>query len=457
MRRKIKKILLLCGIIFGLTVYTSSNVQIMAEDNAVSSNLETVSAQNDTSIGLRNIKIDSKNIVLTDEQKLVLKYFDKDYFASGTAEDYEFMRRYPQIFQGSQLMSGGTIVKVVYQDSETYQILVSIGTYQGNWGVDEYYYESLQSSWVLVEGRTGVQWFIEGDEIAFRGRYQETTGVSIDGVTITMPIINAYECALYSSWDDFIGRFTYEEIKQVATIIFGDAITVREAEAEEVQAIFPQPMNYNFYTVVLDNQSNAKLEKYLMDSDGGWIYDLSSGYHWNTSTIKRNIEFAPDFNHFFIWSMDESLEILTVEYYDKNLNRIWKREFMDTENAVYDYTEYNIYIAANNSLYIINMETGEDTFAPVYIGNRIEVRKVEDGILLFGESKSDAIMKTTNDGRIIWTANIDRDIRYLDGFQIIGNNGVMRVWSYSEDYYGNRFVCFDVNSGQVALEVEATR
>lgn len=424
------------------------------KDSALDENVESVSAMNDSTIGLKNIKVDSKGVKLDEAQQLVVKYFDRDYFNVSSSYYYEFIRRYPQIFQGSQVEAGGTVVKVLNQNAETYEIIVSLGTYKENY----YYSDELQKSWVLLKGSTSERWFMEEDEVSFRGRYVETSSISVDGVSYTMPIINGYNCTMYSNTDELApGRFTYSDIKKIATTIFGDSITVREATQEEIFSVYVDTYFSPQYTVILDNQSNAKFEKYLMDADGGSIIDLSDGYHWETSTVKRTIEFAPDFKHFFIWTIDESLEVLTVEYFDKDLNLIWKREFKNTVNAVYDYTAYNAYIVANNTLYVINMSTGEDTYEPAYVGSKIGIRKVVDGLLLFSQSKADAIMKTTNEGKIVWTASPKEDIVSLFGIQLVDNAGVIAVWNWSESYTGGKYISFDLSTGEILVEAESTQ
>ena len=436
------KLLIVAGLIVILSSFYSTKLII-------------AKAKEDTSLGLRNVKIDMTEAELTESQKLVVRYFDKDYFDVGSTYYYEFIRRYPQIFQGSQLKATGVIIKILNQNEESFEVIVSMGAskaYGYNW-------EELQEGWVLLKGRTDEQWFMEGDEILFRGRYIENQNISVDGISMMVPVINGYEYSLptYSDIDDPKGnRFTYDEIKEIAAVIFGDAITVRESTPDEISSVFTETPEFmsTVYTVVLDNQSNAKFEKYMFDAEGGYITDLSDGYNWQYSTVRRTIEFAPDFNHFLLWSMDDSLEILTVEYFDKELNQIWKREFNDTTNAVYDYTMDNMYIVANNTLNIISMSTGEDTFEPVYVGDKLEIRKVSDGILLFSQSKSDAIMKTGNDGKIEWTSNLSEDITSLQEFQIIDNSGVMCVWCSSDEYFGAKYIKFDLATGNVIQEAQ---
>ena len=67
----------------------------------------------DFEIGLRNVKIDTEGTSLTDAQKQVLQFFDTDYLS---VYDYEFFRRYPNIFIGTQMTNMGRVYKVLQQD-----------------------------------------------------------------------------------------------------------------------------------------------------------------------------------------------------------------------------------------------------------------------------------------------------------------------------------------------------
>lgn len=145
------------------------------------------------------------------------------------------------------------------------------------------------------------------------------------------------------------------------------------------------------------------------------------------SNIYRAVEFSADFNHYFLFTYDESLENLTLEYYDLEFNKLWKREFSETTSTHYDYTKNNIYLIANNELYIINIETGEATFQPTYVGEKAAIRKLPDGILLVSAGKSDGVMKIGLDGKIVWKTNLTDDPYEVNGIQVIGDNIVLML------------------------------
>lgn len=166
----------------------------------------------------------------------------------------------------------------------------------------------------------------------------------------------------------------------------------------------------------------------------------------SSANIQRSIEFSADFDHFFLFTYDSSLEMLTLEYYDYELNRIWKREFSETTNAQYDYTKNNIYLVSNNELYIINIQTGEDTFAPVYVGARYDVRKMSDGILLLAQNKSDALMKIDLQGNMVWKTNLSAD---LMSCSVQFENDRIILGAMLDDDEWMHYIAVDSNTGEV--------
>ena len=183
-----------------------------------------------------------------------------------------------------------------------------------------------------------------------------------------------------------------------------------------------------YYVVELEDQSNAKFSKYLLSRETGYIKDMKF-----SDNILRQIEFSADFEHFFLFTYDKSLETLTLEYYHHDLNKIWKREFSETTNAQYDYTKNNVYLIANNELYIINIETGEDTYSPVYVGERYDIRKMKDGILLLSRQKSDAVMKIDLQGNMVWKTNLSADIVGCS-IQLVEDKIILGAWLDDESW-----------------------
>lgn len=314
------------------------------------------------------------------------------------------------------------------------------------------YREQMQGAYITVTGDLGDTWFVEGDHIELFGRYVEMRSIQIDGTSYTMPHIEAN--SVYS-WTDYqysaSERFDAKTITKVAEAVFGDNVEVREAVYDKDMMGYQSGGFYDkpFYIAEPENQTNAKFNSYRLYTKRGMIEDTKTGTdNWligNDPNLERYLEFSADFEHYFLFTLDHALEKLTLEYYDKDFSKIWKREFESTTSAHYDYTKNNIYLSADNSLYVIDLATGEDTFKPVFIGEKQEIRKMADGILGIGFAKSDAIMKTDLAGNILWTASIAEDIRAVDGVQFVDGRIILQL----ELFDGVHFIVIDSDSGEL--------
>lgn len=420
---------------------SANAVQSSSNQNETSVSVEPSSIDGvDTAVGLKNIKIDTNGASLTDGQKKVIQFFDTDYLS---VYDYEFLRRYPNIFTGTQMTEMGCIYKVLKQDDESYEALMGWGYSDDASGdVDEY--GNWLSGWdyygdqlVLLRGSTDGAWLMDNDFVSMEGRYTGIETITVDGASYTLPVFDVHKCTVWSGVEfDYGGltRFSYEDIKEVAKTVFGEDVNVREATDDEILSNYVDFPYWPVYCITLENQSNANFSKYLMDGEGGMISDISSRSSWD-DPVQRYLEFAPDFQHYFLYTYDTSLENLTLAYYDTSFNKLWTREFEDTTNAVYDYTQTTLYLIANNTLYIIDLQTGTDVVAPKFVGMKTSIRKISDGIVLLGDNKSDGLMKCDLSGEIIWTANLpgNGNMWFGNGVQFVNNNLVLG-YTYESKY-----------------------
>lgn len=436
-------------------------------DKAAQAAFAASSPTNDTDIGLKNIKIDTAQAELTDQQKLILRYFDNDYL---DVPSYEFLQRYPKVYAGTNIHLDGEVAKIISEDGERYEIVLwlvqSFTEYFANkypldqadyymWNFpEEYdpYREQTQGAYITVTGDLGDTWFVEGDHIELFGRYVEMSSAQIDGTSYTMPHIEANSVYFWmdGQYSDS-ERFDVKTITKVAEAVFGNDVEVREAVYQEDMMGYQSGGFYDkpFYIAEPENQSNAKFNSYRLYTKRGMIEDTKTGTDlWllgNDPNLERYLEFSADFEHYFLFTLDHALEKLTLEYYDKDFSKIWKREFEGTTAAHYDYTKNNIYLSADNSLYIIDLSTGEDTFQPAFIGEKQEIRKMTDGILSVGFTKSDAIMKTDLEGNILWTASIAGDVNAVDGVQFVDGRIILQL----ELFDGVHFIVVNSDSGEV--------
>lgn len=421
--------------------------------------------EHDTDVGLKNIKIDSTGTSLTDEQRLMLNYFDSDYF---DYPSYEFLRRYPQIFDGAQIYVWGTVKKIISLDSDTVQMV--LGLYMS----DDWYTEAGENDYLLLTGPVGRISYLEGDYLEVYGRCDGLETIDLDGVSHTVPKVNMH--AAYINGGKTVDAAT---VKKLATALFGGDFEIKKPVIDvditgEDNILMYFPGSFDGYTdpnclmVELDDQSSTKLSKFLFGIYDGWIRPYKDGS--NDYIVERSLEFAPDFSHFFLFTLDKDLESLTLEYYDQGLERIWKREFSGVTAACYDYTASNIYFAVNNELYIINTQTGEDTFPPAYVGEKTALRKLSDGILMVAESQADAIMKCGLDGSILWKASLDSKVSYhmpsmieeSVSVQLIGGNIVLKLilehdYETHGTYSGEHYIVVNPDTGEIIQDAEELR
>ena len=418
--------------------------------------------EEDTELGLANVKIND-DTDLSEEQKLVLQYFDEDYLL---INDYEFMKRYPQIFEGAQIKTTGTVKKVLESTDTDYKILLWIGKSEDEFGYRNFDYESYDyaeyvadtsNNLVVVQGQHSNVRLIEGDRIEVYGRYLSLDNYEIDGVSSVLPTIDSYIAYIHVGGFDLGGiKFDADYIRKVAKAIFGDDVTIRNSVNGEdyVDNMFYYDRD-PFMIVEPDNQTNSKFTEFRFYMTDGYIEDAKAAsrnvmIETTNSAIIRSIEFAPDFEHFYLFILDPELRVLTVEYYSKDFEKIWRREFENTEEAVYDYTSTNVYLVADNDLYIIDVATGDDRYEPNFIGSKTNVRKFSDGILFFdSNSTSDAIMKTDLTGNIIWKTDVT-DYLYYQEIQLINNKYVIGAHMY-EDHY----IVLDAATGSMEIDAVA--
>ena len=433
---------------------------LTAEEEEAQKAFAESSSEHDTDIGLRNIKIDTAQAELSEVQKMILAYFDEDYL---TVPNYEFLRRYPNVYAGAQLNIGGFVEKVLSASNDEYSLLLHIVKseeaffYRSMLTPEDYdaYMAENENSYVVVTGKPSSTWFMEGDYLSVYGRYTGIDTIEIDGTSYTVPFIDASKA--YLSFDLGYGpeRYDLNYIKTMAEAIFGPNIEVKlpvagqdYLENMEWRVLDEKP----FYLVQLEDQSNAKFTQYRFYTKWGYIEDAKTGEDdWLLGVdpnIQRNIEFSADFEHFFLFTYDKALETLTLEYYSSDLEKVWKREFAETTSAVYDYTKNNIYLVANNELYIINIETGEDTFQPCFIGEKLDIRKLSDGILTVGENKSDAVIKNDLQGNMIWKTNLAGNVYRVEGIQLVGDTILLQL--QLED--GLHYVVLDNATGSVIAD-----
>ena len=389
----------------------SANIEKSGASEEKTESVKNSSAKNDTDLGLKNIKIDYTQGELSKVQKQIVEYFSGDYMF---VNSIEALQRYNKIFNNALIECYVNVAQVMSYEGDNYELAVYMIENSNETNSKEY---ADESRCMIIRGSTEDSRVIKGDTLLIRGRYNGTIDIKAGGGDMVVPEIAVHSEYVLSEDDAyyyFPSRFTMQEVKGIAKSIFGEDITISEPnpKVDEVDSVLP------YYVCTLDNQSNAKFSRYYFSEREGTIVDAKHGYQ---------IEFAADFKHFFLFMYDERRETLTLEYYDNKLKKIWKREFEETTSASYDFTKNNVYLCANNELYIMNIENGKDVYASNYVGEKIDIRKFNDGILLVSAKKSDAFIYTGLDGKIIWKLDAEEDISYIGAIQEVDGKLVIKV------------------------------
>lgn len=388
-----------------------------------------------------NMKIDNSSLKLTDDQKTVLQYFDDDYFY---ISDYESLQRYPKIFRHAQVQFDGYIVKMLEASDETYTCLAKLLGSADMYGETGENYE-FNENYIVITGQQPEDGrIIEGDEFRFYGRYMDVNSYTIDGKDSFYPTISAFSAILGS-------KFDANYIKKVAKIIFGSDIKLSDPMSNGSYMLDDyHPNGYLYYLVTLDNQSNANFSSFEFNTQFGFIRDANL-----EENVERCFSVSADFQNYIITVFDHNLNTAYLEYYDRDLKKVWSREFEDTDSIIMDYTADSIYCVINNDLYGIDIKDGEDLFEPVFIGEKVAINLLEDGVILIGRGNKDNIMKTDLKGNIVWKTSIDLEVASCSSLQIVDDNIV--GYYFNDDYtnFTEKMVSVD-KDGNIISEFECT-
>lgn len=397
MKKLICLILALTMVVF-LSACKSDTAQGDAGKKTLGSSMRAKSVEKDDNLGLMNIKIQDADD-LSDIEKLLVQYFDTDYFANPA---YNNLQRYPTIYENSQIYFQGVVSKIIESNNDSYTLLIEYGAHKT---YDERKTLVPTNMFAVIKGKQQTTRIIEGDQVVVYGKYMGVDTYNVDGKSHTVPTIQVNRYCFALGYD-MAPLYSMEEIRSIAKYIFGDNINIKDISSMEDGSDDFSYLPGQMYVVELENQSNANFRKYSFDAIiRGRISDMNS--RWPE---ERNITFSADFKHFYLQIFNHELKTYSLSCYDLDLNKIWTRDFDQTTTAVADYTRDHIYLVANGSMYIINTKDGENAIEPKYVGPKTGIRKLSDGILLTNYTKSDAIMKTDLVGNVLWTTNIENNM-----------------------------------------------
>ncbi len=390
------------------------------KENAVVQDSANMQANGMQSLSFSNMNSDDGN--LTEQQRAVINYFDNDYLFLHC--DIENIQKYPQIFENAKVYTIGGVVKVLESTDEEFEVLMfddCDGYYYGDHPTGEYTLTDSSDRLYILKGEQLNERLVEKDFIQIYGRYVGVETREINGNTYTIPVISAMNVSDYGE-----DKFDAETIRDIAKYIFGEDIKVNEQN------------QYN-YLVTLDNQSNANFKAFNMSKSQGIItYDID--YNNLTDNITKKLFISSDFNHYIVSTYDSSLKYVYIDYFDKNLNKLWSREFEynstdETNYSPMDYNETQMSIVIDNDLYLIDLETGENIIEPVLVGNKTKVLMMNDGIILIGEENKDLVMKVNFEGKIMYRIDGDTNLTKVENIatQIVDGKLIIKVSGVDEN------------------------
>ncbi len=374
--------------------------------------------ENQPVISFANMSVDNQDLNLTDAQKEVIKYFDNNYFEASV----EDMQRYPDVFKGAQVKITGKVVKVLQSTDTEFSALVREGGYHPDYDDVVPYEDSTVDPLFVVNGQQTSKRVIENDAVTIYGRYVNVESYDIDGTSYSLPTISAFSINNYFDAEHNIAlKFDYDTISAVAKAIFGENVKIKEQSSAGFHIAEPS------YLVTLDNQSVSDFDTFVFNRNTGYVSDLRN--YESDSSGTYTLYIAADLEHFIIMYYEPELKHLYLEYYDKDLVKVWSREFDNVESIPMDYTMETIALVADNDLYFIDTDDGQDRIEPVLVGSKCKVFMDTDGVLLVGDKAKDMFMKVDYNGNITW--RVDGKYDGADEWtqlQIVNDNYVV-CWS----------------------------
>ena len=416
-----------------------------------SANIQNHGAYN---ISFENMKNDKEDY--TDKQRIILDYFDNDYFNI----DYncEELNRIPQVFKNAKVRTHISVKKLLKSDDNEYVIIGYIcNAIYGDY--DKRLLEDIDlSQLIVIKGKQLDKRLLENDEVDVYGKYIDTDTYNVDGKQYILPTVSVLKIVR--------NNYDFDTINIIAKSIFGDNIKLSTPELgqdyNDPYGIYGTENPDQLYLITLDNQSNSNFKYFdIYTNRSNICYDPKYN-DIPKDTVKR-LFISSDFEHFIVTTFDNVLNHVYIEYYDKQYNKMWTREFTcksDIKNTgPMDYTVDKMAVVVDNDLYLIDLENGKNIIEPIIVSSSIQrVNMMKDGILLIGSDSKDTIMKVNYNGEIVYRNNVSLTNYNVYGMymQVVNDKIVVLYNIYNKDYLVNdntRFKYVILNSdGKIELE-----
>jgi len=366
------------------------------------------------------MKLNKDNLNLSEEEKLVLEYFDYSSLYINTSMN-DAISRYPNLFKGLDVEVYAEVVKILSSDDKEYKALVQI--------YNPHIYSYKENEYLVVKGKHQLNRFKVGDEITFLGKYtgNELVELPRSGKSADLNVITV------DKWLTGESEFTDDEVRTIAKNIFGENIKFGKVDGCAYNAYCEDYPFSSYHQVAglkikLEDPKNSNYTVFNMFNTGNMLevgYCTPDNFMEKCSDGLPQIYLAADFKHFIVVTYEKSTDTSYIEYYDNQFNKIWRREIDKEGKKDYDYygymdyTDKEITLVLDGYLYIMNIEDGKDVIEPVLIGKDHSVIMYPEYMLLTGYTRKDFIMLMDYTGKILKKVDIkESKINEIDNFAI---------------------------------------
>ena len=348
--------------------------------NEINNNKENESIVNKENKASFRYKILSKDSLdLSNDEKLVLEYFDNSY--THLTSNIAFMtQKYTSLFKNMKLYVEGDVIDIIKSDDNEYKAIIKLYDDYADFLEDENHY-------CVIEGKQQLKRFKKGDYIAAYGLFETSELNEYNNEKYIMPKL------VIDKWSENGARFSNDEVRVISKYIFGENIRFDEPKGCAYNRYCE---NYPLmgYLVNLENPNNPNYTMFNVFKGGGFIevgYCTDENFDELCSSTQQNIEVAYDYKHFIILTYEKATETAYMEYYDRDFNKIWRRE-IDKEGSIedsgvrgyYDYNDKYLTFVMDGYLNLIDLKDGKDVITPILIGTDHEIVMFSDYILLIG-------------------------------------------------------------------------
>lgn len=443
-------IAIIAGVIVIASVLLISITGIIIKSHKKSDNTFTQSdVYNDYSYGMMygNISQIENTNRYTDSQKNIIEYYDNNYM---NLFSYEFLIRYPDIFENMQVKFEAVVEKVVKTDKDSFILLVSWNQTYNRLQEDKW------DSCIMLEGKiddisvagsssNGTR-VVEGDRIYVYAEFLTLENYTIDQNIYNIPKCLANRVILNDVNTDMQEKFSKDYLKAYADNLFGTEVSVREAVYEK-DFIFDSLHYPEYAFMICEFDSTSDEEAYEIYQNGGLIRKIGS-----TADNDTIIRASADGKHFYRIEYNKSYKHIRISYYSDVNNCIWSRDFDDSSYLLYDYTINNLYVATDNSLYVINNQNGENVYNPVTVDLCNGLIKCLDGVVLY-YNETGIFEKYDLKGNPVWKSNVTDDKIQVSNIQFTDDKMTLHLYVGNE--YTDIMTVINLDNGEILNSVHS--